>query len=487
MRKFKLNYLFILILMIVLGTTVISMEVKAEEAVSLPVNVTISNGSDASVIRDGSYKTSVYLQNGDTITVKSDTPISGMYLIWDAPVAEWTLKYNDKEITQGTNGFLHDYITFEGVVTEFSICTAKSNRLADIYCYGAGDLPADVQVWEPMCEKADILLYSTHADDEILFFGSILPEYAMERDLEVQVVYFSQYWTGAKIREHEKLDGLWHAGVRNYPYNADFDDLYSTSFEQACNIFGYEKALDFTVGVIRKFKPQVVIAQDLNGEYGHGTHMFTAKITTEAIMMTNDASKYPESAQLYGTHEVKKTYLHLYGENKIKLPTRVPLDSFGGKTALEVAQESYKYHVSQQWCWFYVDDEYEYSCADFGLFHSTVGLDTGNDIMENIVDYKTQKAEEEEKLRQEEESRRQEEESKRQEAESISEAESIKESQSIAAEESKQEAEKKEAQERKLVTTLIVVAVSLSVVAIVIIIILKNMQSKKRRKKRRVK
>ena len=39
--------------MIVIGITVVSREVKAEEATSLPVNIAISNGSDAGVIRDG--------------------------------------------------------------------------------------------------------------------------------------------------------------------------------------------------------------------------------------------------------------------------------------------------------------------------------------------------------------------------------------------------------------------------------------------------
>ena len=482
MKKIRFEQVLVLIAVILLSVSIMTYGVRAEEATVLPVNVTISNGADAGLIQDGSYSTSVYLQNA-TVMVKSDSPITGIYLIWDAPVSEWTLKYNDKEVTQGSNGFLHDYIVFESQVTEFSIVTEKGNRLADIYCYGSGELPADVQIWEPMCEKADILLYSTHADDEILFFGSILPEYASERDLEVQVVYFSQYWTGAKIREHEKLDGLWHAGVRNYPYTADFDDLYSTSFEQACGIFGYDKALEFTVGIIRRFKPQVVIAQDLNGEYGHGTHMFTSKITTEAIMLSNDASMFPESANEYGTFEVKKTYLHLYPENKIKLPTREPLDNFGGKTALEVAKESYKYHVSQQWCWFYVDDEYEYSCADFGLYHSTVGLDTGNDIMENIVDYKTQKAQEEEKIRQEEESRRQEEESKRLEEESIKEAESIKESQSIAKEEDKKAKEKTK---DDVIKILVAVAISLTLILIVIVIMLKSIQTPKRKRNRKI-
>ena len=31
-----------------------------------------------------------------------------------------------------------------------------------------------------------------------------------------------------------------------------------------------------------------------------------------------------------------------------------------GMTAVEVATAAYKRHVSQQWCWFYVSDEYEY-------------------------------------------------------------------------------------------------------------------------------
>ena len=69
---------------------------------------------------------------------------------------------------------------------------------------------------------------------------------------------------------------------------------------------------------------------------------------------------------------------------------RQPLDKFQGRTALEVASDAYKKHVSQQWCWFYVSDDYEYSCADFGMYRTTVGNDTGNDMMENVVSYEEQ-------------------------------------------------------------------------------------------------
>lgn len=460
--------------------------VEASEAEKLDTTVTISNGGAVWAVTDGSYSSSVYLYAGDTVTVTVSEGIQGIYLIWDEPVNEWTLECNGESSVQGSNGFLHDYIELDGA-TEFVINNDKAgNRLADIYCYGEGELPADVQIWEPMCEKADILLLSSHADDEILFFGSVLAQYAGQDELEVQVVYFSQYWTGAKIREHEKLDGIWHAGVRNYPFTAHFDDWYAGDFERAKTLFGYDNAVKFAVEMIRRFKPQVIVGHDLNGEYGHGTHILTAHSLTDAVTLSNDAANYPESAEQYGVHEVKKLYLHLYGENKIKVPTRVPLDNMGGKTALEVAKESYLYHVSQQWCWYYVDDEYEYSCADFGLYYTTVGYDTGNDMMENIIDYKTQeemkKAEEEAQKKAEEESIKAEEESSRQAA-------SLEESKSIAEAEKesvKLEQDKKQNERNNVFKVVIIVLVSVVVIMLGAIVVLKT-KSNTGRKKRKIK
>ena len=461
--------------MMLMGTTA----VHADEATTVPVEITISNGRGTWAITDGSYSSSVYLYAGDTVTVTATEGIQGIYIIWDEPVKEWTLECNGESSVQGSNGFLHDYIELDGA-TEFVINNSVGgNRLADIYCYGEGELPADVQIWEPMCEEADILLLSSHADDEILFFGSVLAQYAGQDELNVQVVYFSQYWTGAKIREHEKLDGVWHAGVRNYPFTAHFDDWYAGDFERAKTLFGYDNAVNFAVEIIRRFKPQVVVGHDLNGEYGHGTHILTAHSLTDAVTLSNDAANYPESAELYGVHEVKKLYLHLYGENKIKVPTRVPLDNFGGKTALEVAKESYLYHVSQQWCWYYVDDEYEYSCADFGLYYTTVGYDTGNDMMENIVDYKTQ---EEIKKAEEEESKRAEEESIKAEEESSKQAASLEESKSAAEEEQG----KKDNDNNNAFKVVIIVLVSVVVIMIGAIVVLK-MKSTGNRKKRKIK
>ena len=50
--------------------------------------------------------------------------------------------------------------------SEASLCEAAP--------YPPGELPARVQRWEPPCEKADLLVFPTHADDDALYFGALI-------------------------------------------------------------------------------------------------------------------------------------------------------------------------------------------------------------------------------------------------------------------------------------------------------------------------
>ena len=62
-----------------------------------------------------------------------------------------------------------------------------------------------------------------------------------------------------------------------------------------------------------------------------------------------------------------------------------PLAEFGGKTALEVANESYHMHVSQLDYHSNVFIGGDFSSTDFGLEYSAVGLDAAkNDFFEHI-------------------------------------------------------------------------------------------------------
>lgn len=382
-------------------------------AAALKVSLT-KGGETLSSMSDKDYKTSVAFSGGDEILIRSETPIAGLYVIWDAPVKPWKLTFNGKEEQHGETGFIHDYVKTGGA-TECKITISGWTKISEIYAYSEGELPSDVQIWDEPLEKADMLVFSTHADDEVLFFGGAITLYKA-LGYRVQVVYMCNYWNGSKVREHEKLDGLWTMGVRNYPVNMEFDDYYSETLEEAKKTYSYDKLLVSVTENIRRFKPQVIVTHDINGEYGHGGHMILCAALREAAEKTPDASFEPDSAEKYGAFDVPKTYLHLYKENALKLDLRTGMDELGGLTPLEVEKKGYEKHVSQQWTWFYVDDEYQYSCAAFGLYRTTVGPDTGkNDMMENIVSYGEQeRIAEEERLRQEEEERlRQEEEERR--------------------------------------------------------------------------
>lgn len=352
------------------------------------LDIMIDATGNASKLTDGSYSTTVGYSLGDSIIISSDTPIDSLYIIWDSPVSQWTLDTGSQKLICGTNGFLHEYIKLPGSTENLSINIHDTCRISDIYAFSEGDVPDYVQIWEKPCETADFLVFSTHADDEILFLGGVLATYGGEASLPVQVCYLTNYWNGLHIREHEKLDGLWECGIRNYPVNGDFDDLYSETLQQAESVYVYDDILDYVTSQIRRFKPNIAVTQDLDGEYGHGGHMILAKAVTEAVENSMSATFFPDSASEYGVWDVKKTYLHLYPENEITLDLRQPLSKLNDRSALQTAKDAYLKHVSQQWCWFYVSDTNEYSCSRFGLYRSTVGADTGSDMTENITTYK---------------------------------------------------------------------------------------------------
>jgi LmbE family N-acetylglucosaminyl deacetylase len=435
-------------------------------AEKISINLATGSGTSASKLLDGSYDTYVSLTADDTITITADQAMYGIYIIWGAPTDEWTLTYNGVTKTFGQHGYIHEYCAIPEGTTSCTITLAKGERLCDIYAYTNGKLPDDVQVWTPPCDNADILVFSTHADDEILFLGGVLATYGGQQNLRVQLVYLCNYWDGQRVREHEKLDGLWASGIRHYPVNAPFGDYYSTSLEGAIKTYDYSAVVTFMTQQVRRFKPLVSVTQDTKGEYGHGGHMLLAKAVMEASDNSMDASYAPDSATQYGVWDVPKTYLHLYPENKIRLDLRTPLSNMGNQTAIDVATAAYLKHVSQQYCWFYVSDDYEYSCADFGLYRTTVGVDTKNDMLENITTYEEQERIAKEKA----------------EAESRS----IEESQSasIAEAEALANAEIKKEQHNKTAKSIILV-VAILVVVIILIGTAMSLRARKHRRRRR--
>ncbi len=379
------------------------------EARELEAELTLSG----TPLIDNKKYTDLRITAGGTLTVETQTQIAGLYLIFDRVPKPWTCRGEYGEMACGQNGFLHEYVDVAeglGAARSLTLTFPDGATVKQISIWSAGTLPDYVQVWEPPYTEADLLLFSTHSDDEHLFFAGILPT-CIDRGLSAQVVYMVNH-NDIPARTHEQLDGLWTVGVRNYPVIGPFPDLYSTALETARTIFagrGYteDHFIAYAVEQLRRFRPQVVIGHDVNGEYNHGAHMVNTAALQKALEAAPDAAAYPDSAQRWGTWDVPKTYLHLWQEGQVTMNWDVPLASYDGLTAFQVSNLGYNVHTSQHWTWFTrwirgtkdapitaASQIKTYSPCLYGLYRTTVGADTPgvNDFFEHITPYAEQRA-----------------------------------------------------------------------------------------------
>ena len=364
------------------------------ENITAQCEFTASGGRKTSQFTDGAY-TSYWLSDerkGAYVEMRApeDTPMYGLYICFGQMPAAWEIQRQDENgqwtaCIQGDTRFLHAYVPLEGETHLRLVSTGKKEamKINELMVLGAGVVPDWVQIWQEAPEKVDLLVISAHPDDELIFFGGTVPTYAAERGMNVLVAYMTASNT---TRSSELLNGLWLMGQRIYPAIGPFYDGYSLTLENGYKKWPKNQVRAFLTELIRRYRPDVVLTHDLDGEYGHGAHRVTADATLYCVEHAADASFQEKSAALYGTWQVKKLYLHLYPENQITMDWRVPLEAFGGKTGLELAREAYALHVTQQTTPFVIEDSGETSCALFGLAYTTVGADTaGGDFFENIV------------------------------------------------------------------------------------------------------
>lgn len=352
-----------------------------------PIRFEISEADESTLagLTDGDYGTFFRFDEGE-IKLISERPAFSLYIVWNEPPKKYSVIAGEKK-TNIDDGFMHKLIVLpEGA--EKVVINTGGGVICDLFLFDGGDsLPEYVQDWREPCGQADIMVFSAHADDELLMFGGTLPYYAGELDLRVQVVYMTTHWK-EQPRPHEALDGLWAAGVENYPVFGIIPDIpYQPIFTlaEAAELYDFEEVSEWFTEQLRRFKPSVLITHDLKGEYGHAAHKLAAKTASEAAELSRDPSVYPESAEKYGVWDVPKTYLHFYGENTLEMDWEIPLESFGGITAREAAALCYEKHKSQQIWGYSVNYGDKWDCRQFGLYRSLVGTDTKADFMENIL------------------------------------------------------------------------------------------------------
>jgi len=402
----------------------LSFSVSAEDAVYNDSIISSDGFTTPANICDGTTDTYSDSFAIPGVTVTREGNISSLYIVFDKVPGEWTLtcvgknESNDevyKTINCGLNGFLHEFIAIEDEV-EFDVCELKLAfksyvSIAEVYAFSSGALPAWVQEWKPPLNKADLLIFASHSGDENLFFAGVIPYYASERCLTVQVVYLVDH-SETHDRVHEQLDTLWASGIRNYPVMGKFPDVASVSLDRnsskfdtlsqlSSSGFTFQDIVQFVTLNIRRFRPLVVLSHDTYGEHGDGMHILCAEAVIEASKKSGDYNEYTEDIINNFTWTPEKIYLHLYEEGKITLNLDENYGGIGMKTPFEVSSDAYRFQKTQidtilgKWLLGTetapikkATDIVYYSPCEYGLFFTSVGEDTvGGDLFENVIPY----------------------------------------------------------------------------------------------------
>ena len=165
--------------------------VSAEQAEELTPGCSVSvvdNRGGAGNLTDGKYSTwwNSTERKDPWVVIASDRPVYSLYVCFtDLPESYVIQEQSGEDWTtvaeSGKTGVYHAFFELNGQQA-IRILSASQDKsvigISEIHVFGKGSVPDWVQRWEPPAEKADILFFVAHPDDEILFFGGAIPTYA---------------------------------------------------------------------------------------------------------------------------------------------------------------------------------------------------------------------------------------------------------------------------------------------------------------------
>jgi LmbE family N-acetylglucosaminyl deacetylase len=156
------------------------------------------------------------------------------------------------------------------------------------------------------------------------------------------------------IRTQELLSARRIDGAQQF-FTRAYDFGFCKNPEEAMKIWDHDIVLADVVWVIRKFRPDVVIARfPTTGEGGHGHHTASGILAGEAFEAAADSIKFPEQLKFVKTWQAKRLLWNSFnfGGNNTTRDDHFKMDcgvynSVLGKSYGEIAAESRSRHKSQ--------------------------------------------------------------------------------------------------------------------------------------------
>ncbi|MBQ4437203.1 MAG: PIG-L family deacetylase [Clostridia bacterium] len=335
--------------------------------------------NDLPNLMDGNYQTEWRSQDKDRavieITLPAAQPCHGLYALIGSELDNLVIEQEKggawAPLPLQEERFNTMYLPLDGI-THLRLRTIKGElRLMELRLYGPGEPPQNVVRFTETADKADLMILACHPDDDVLWMGGLMPIYAGQLGMKVQMAYMTALYP---FRRCEAMDALWFLGVRQGPVFLGLPDRGGITYWQATELWGgREQTAQMIARLIRQYRPEVLVTQDAKGEYGHTQHRAMSAACTLAVKMAADP--HVRALRDLPPWDVKKYYIHLYEEDSLTLDMELPLSAFGGRNAFELAQEAFRLHVSQQPSRFVMELNGPNDMRKYGLAHTTVGPD----------------------------------------------------------------------------------------------------------------
>ena len=125
-----------------------------------------------------------------------------------------------------------------------------------------GTLPEDVQVWREPAEQVDLMLLSAHPDDEVLWFGGLLPYYAGGAAEGMPGGMLCLQCLPSPPGAAGQPVDLRRSGVSRF---AGYQDYLTSTLKDMYQYWDKQSLYQDVCNLYRQYRPQVVVAHDKHG------------------------------------------------------------------------------------------------------------------------------------------------------------------------------------------------------------------------------
>lgn len=305
-----------------------------------------------------------------TITPPSGQQAQGLYLEWYKVPKNYTVETYDAAGTllssYEAQPFLNSYFPLDAGAAQVKLVFNSDAELSGLRLYGEGTLPADVQLWQPTPETADLLYIAATPQSAVKDFFGVLAAYTMEHEIPSALVVLSK---DARSQQEGLLAGLWEMGFANYPQFGSLESSNNEVYSRVRGNWSVKATTKLVARVLSQYDARVVMTNTPNEQAYDGAAQYCAEVVQNELQ-ERGADEYATVQKLYCADPSGAT----------ALDWSTALIHFDGASVLETANAAYAKNPGMR-----VFHKTLEPAAAFTLGYTTVGEDTGaGDLLENI-------------------------------------------------------------------------------------------------------